>query len=57
MNGEGQPRYLACDCDLTLKHILIECGDFPEVRQRYCDAENLRRQFQENILTNVFDFL
>ena len=60
MNGEDVPvlRCVACDCDLTVNYIiLIECGDFTEVRQRYYDAENLRQLFQESSVTDVFDFL
>ena len=41
MTGEDVPRCVACDCDLTVEHILIECGVFAEVRQTYFDAENL----------------
>ncbi len=33
-NGENVPICVACDCDLTVEHILIECGDFAEVRQK-----------------------
>ncbi len=36
-----------CDCDLTVEHILSECGGcVEEVRQRYYYAENLQL-FQE----------
>ena len=31
MNGEDVPKCVACDCDLTVEHIFIECGDFAEV--------------------------
>ncbi len=34
MSGEDIPRCVACDCTLTVEHILIECGDFAEVRQQ-----------------------
>ena len=57
MNGEDVPRCVACDCDLTVEHILIECGEFAEVRQKYYDAENLRHLFQEIGVTDLFDFL
>ena len=40
MNGEDVPRCVACDCNLTVEHIVIECGDFGEVRQRYYDTDN-----------------
>ena len=56
MNGEDVPTCVACDCTLTAEHILIECGDSAEVRQRYYDAENLQL-FQEISVTYVFDFL
>ena len=50
-------RCVACDCDHTVEHILIECGEFAEVRQRYYDAENLQQLFQEISVAYVFDFL
>ena len=37
------PDVFACDCDLTVELILIECGDFAEVR--------------ESSVIEVFDFL
>ena len=40
MNGEDGPRCVACECDLTVEHILIEYTGFVEVGQRYYDAEN-----------------
>ena len=46
---------MACHYDLTVEHILIESGDFAEVRQRY-DAEGLPQLFQEIRVTCVFDF-
>ena len=57
MSGEDVPKCVACDCDLTVEHILIECGDFAAVRQIYYDAESLQQQFQEIRVTYVFDFL
>ncbi len=57
MNNEDVPRCVACDCNLTVEHILVECGDFAEVRQRYYDAESLQQLFHEINVTYVFDFL
>ncbi len=56
-NGDDVPRCVACDCKFTVGHILIECGDFAEVRQRYYDAENLQQLFREISATYIFDFL
>ena len=57
MNGEDVPTFVACACDLTVEHILIECGDIAEVRQRYYDAENLQQLFHKISITHVSDFL
>ncbi len=57
MNGADVPRCVDCDCDFTAEHILIECGDFAVIRQRYYDAENLQQLFPEMSSTYVFDFL
>ena len=57
MSGEDVPACVACDCDLTVEHILIECGDLTEVRQTYYDAENLQQLFNKISVTYVFSFL
>ena len=45
--NEDIPRCVACDYSLTVEHILIERGDFAEVRQRYYEAESLQQLFHE----------
>ncbi len=57
MSGEDIPRCVACDCNLTVEHVLIECWDYAEVRQQYYEAESLQQLFQETNVTCVFDFL
>ncbi len=57
MSGEDRPRCVACDCNLTVEHVLNECGDFAEVRQQYYDSESLQQLFQETNVAYVFDFL
>ena len=54
MNGNNVSRCVACNCNLTVGHILIV--ETVEVRQIYYDAENLQL-FQEILPTYVFDFL
>ena len=53
-NGDVVPRCVACNCNLAVKHFLIECGDFAEVRQRYYDAENLQQLLQEICITHMY---
>ena len=57
VNGADVPRCVSYDCDLPVEHILIECGNFAEVRQRYYDAEKLQQLFQEISATYVLNFL
>ena len=57
VNGEDVPRGVACDCYVTVEHILIECGSFAEVKQRYYDFENIRQPFQEINVVGIFDYL
>ena len=55
MNGDYVSKQAACDCCLTVGHIMIESGDFMEVRQRY-DAQNMRQLFEGISVIEVFDF-
>ena len=57
MDRQDVPRCVAFDCDLTVEHILIECGDFAEVRQNYYDVERLKKLFQEISIIKAFDLL
>ena len=45
------PSCVAYDYNLSVEHILIECGDFPEVRQKYYEAKSLQHLFQETSVT------
>ena len=51
------PKCVAYDCDLTVEHILIECGDCAEVRQSYYDIENITNSFQHVNITEFLDVL
>ena len=57
MNGEDMPRCVAYHCNFTVEHILIECGDFTEIKQRYYDDGNLQQLLEEISVTYVFEFL
>ena len=56
MDGDDVPRCVGYDCDHTVEYILIECGDFAQVRQKCYDAGNLLL-FQEISDAYVLDFL
>ena len=46
MSSEDVPKHMACACDLTVEHILTECGDYMKVGQWYDDVENVAQHCQ-----------
>ena len=42
---------------LTVKHILIECVDFMEVRQKYFNVPDLKTLFKDVDPSQIFAFL
>ena len=53
LKGDDPPRCKACDCRLTIRHILFDCFDFIEIRSRHFDVNNLKELF-EKILQTAF---
>ena len=51
------PVCVACNVVLTVKHILIECADFLEIRKKYFEEKSLYSLFRNVIPEVVFDFL
>ena len=52
LKGDSMPECIPCYCALTVKHILIECVDFMEVRQKY-----LKTLFKDVDPSQIFAFL
>ena len=50
------PECIPCYCALYLavKHILIECVDFMEVRQKYFDVPDLKTLFKDVDPSQIF---
>ena len=42
LKGEPPPECIPCNCPLTIKHLLIECVDFSDVRQRFYRVPSLQ---------------
>ena len=42
LKGEPPPECIPCNCLLTIKHLLIECVDFNDVRQRFYQVPSLQ---------------
>ena len=44
--GEEQPQCVGCDAPFTVRHFLLECGDFAQVRNNCFHVENMKQLFQ-----------
>ena len=57
LKGDAMPECIPCYCALTVKHILIECVDFMEVRLKYFDVPDLKTLFKDVNPSPLFAFL
>ena len=57
MRKEEAPVCVACNAVITVKHILFECADLLEVRNKYLEERSLYSLFRNVILEIIFDFL
>ena len=51
------PMCIGCDQHLTVKHILLTCSDFMEMRESHFTAQTLRMLFQDISPEKIFKFL
>ena len=52
-----QPFCIACNQHITVKHILIDCIDFLQDRNKYFQVRDLRQLFQDVPVDNILSFL
>ena len=45
--GEEQPQCVANDAPFTVRHFLLECGDFAQVRNNCFHVDNMKELFQD----------
>ena len=57
LKGEPPPECIPCNCPLTIKHLLIECVDFNDVRQRFYQVPSLHDHFKPVKPEVIFEFL
>ena len=57
LNREEQPFCIACNQFITVKHILIDCVDFLQIRNKYFQANDLTQLFQDVSIDNILSFL
>ena len=47
LQGEEQPQCVGCDAPFTVRHFLLECGDFAQVRNNCFHVDNMKALFQD----------
>ena len=45
--GGEQPQYAGCDALFTVRHSLLECGDFAQVRNKCFHVDNMKQFYQD----------
>ena len=57
LKGEPPPECIPCNCLLTIKHLLIECVDFNDVRQCFYQVPSLQDLFKTVKPEVILEFL
>ena len=57
LSGADQPECTTCQCPLTVKHILVECSDFNNTRNKYFVSSFLEELFRTVDVRDVLDFI
>ena len=55
--GEEQPQCVGCDTPFTVRHFLLECEDFEQVRNNCFHVENMKQLFQDIHIDSIMTFL
>ena len=55
--GEEQPQCVGCDAPFTVRHFLLECGDFAQVRNNCFHVHNMKQLFQDKNIDSIMTFL
>ena len=54
--GEEQPHCVGCDTPFTVRHFLLECGNFAEVRSNCLHVDNMKQLFQDIHINSIMNF-
>ena len=57
LSGDDLPECGTCQCSLTVKHILVECVDLNNVRNKHFVASLIRDLFDNIEAHKVIDFI
>ena len=57
LSGDELPECGTCQCPLTVKHILVECVDLKDVRNKHFVASSMKDLFDSNEAHKIIDFI
>ena len=55
--GEHAPQCVSCDCEFTVKHILLECAEYSHFRHDYFIENNMKHLFEKTCPENIINFI
>ena len=56
LTGADQPECTTCQCPLTVKHILVDCLNFNDTRNKHFVASSMEELFRTADVHNILDF-
>ena len=56
LQGKEQPQCVGCDAPFTVRHILLECGDFAQVRNNCFHVDNIKELYQDIHIDSIMTF-
>ena len=57
LQGEEQPQCVGCDAPFTVRHFLLECCDFAQVRNNCFRVDDMKQLFQDIHIDSFMTFL
>ena len=57
LSGADQPECTTCQCPLTVKHILVECSDFNDTRNKHFVASSMEELLRTADVGNLLVFI
>jgi len=57
LSDDDLPECGTCQCPLTVKHILVECVDLKDVRNKYFVASSIKDLFDNIEAHKIIDFI
>ena len=57
LKKEPRPECVPCDCQFTVKHFLLDCVDFSDIRKKYFNCSTMSELFKLTPIDNIINYL